>query len=100
MCRRRCRRPSQQTNPHRNTRKLACWPRNWRISGPLTAHRSSPPLTTIRQGLFEQGSTSAALALALVAGDVTQVDDFPTELVIRASTTPPAGVAKDGPIAS
>ncbi len=64
------------------------------------AHRSSPPLTTIRQGLFEQGQHAAALALALVAGEVAQTDDFPTELVVRASTSPPAGVDMDGPIAS
>jgi DNA-binding LacI/PurR family transcriptional regulator len=64
------------------------------------AQRSSPPLTTIRQGLFEQGQHAAALALALVAGDVAVADDFPTELVVRASTSPPAGVATDRPIAS
>jgi DNA-binding LacI/PurR family transcriptional regulator len=64
------------------------------------AHRSSPPLTTIRQGLFEQGQHAAALALALVAGKVAQVDDFPTELIIRASTSPPAGVDIVGPAAS
>jgi DNA-binding LacI/PurR family transcriptional regulator len=56
------------------------------------ARRSSPPLTTIRQGLFEQGQHAAALALAMVAGDVAQADEFPTELVIRASTSPPTVV--------
>ncbi|MGO9956489.1 MAG: LacI family DNA-binding transcriptional regulator [Solirubrobacteraceae bacterium] len=53
------------------------------------ARRSSPPLTTIRQGLFEQGQNAAALALAIVAGEVAEADDFPTELVVRASTAPP-----------
>ena len=64
------------------------------------AGRSSPPLTTIRQGLFEQGQAAAALALALVAGDDAQADELPTELIVRASTSPPAGVGTDGPPAS
>jgi DNA-binding LacI/PurR family transcriptional regulator len=64
------------------------------------AHRSSPPLTTIRQGLFEQGQHAAALALAMVAGKVAQADEFPTELIIRASTSPPACVDIVGPAAS
>jgi DNA-binding LacI/PurR family transcriptional regulator len=57
------------------------------------ARRSSPPLTTIRQGLFEQGQKAAALALALLAGDDPQAQEFPTELVVRASTSPPAADA-------
>jgi DNA-binding LacI/PurR family transcriptional regulator len=64
------------------------------------AHRSSPPLTTIRQGLFEQGQHAAALALALVAGNVATANDFPTELVVRQSTSPPARVVNDVSIAS
>ena len=49
---------------------MACWPRNWRISGPLTAHRSSPPLTTIRQGLFEPHRIVIEL-LGILAGCLT-----------------------------
>jgi DNA-binding LacI/PurR family transcriptional regulator len=59
------------------------------------ARRSSPPLTTIRQGLFEQGLNAAALALAMMAGERAQADEFPTELVVRASTSPPAALATD-----
>ncbi len=59
------------------------------------ARRSSPPLTTIRQGLFEQGQNAAALSLALLSGDDAQADVFPTELVVRASTSPPAAAATD-----
>ena len=61
------------------------------------ARRSSPPLTTIRQGLFEQGQNAAALALAMVAGDVALADEFPTELIVRASTSPPAAVHTNEP---
>jgi DNA-binding LacI/PurR family transcriptional regulator len=64
------------------------------------ARRNSPPLTTIRQGLFEQGQNAAALALALVAGKRVEADEFPTELIVRASTAPPAGVGTDGRTAS
>lgn len=53
------------------------------------ARRSTPPLTTVRQGLFEQGRHAAALALAMVAGGVTPDEAFPTELVVRGSTAPP-----------
>jgi DNA-binding LacI/PurR family transcriptional regulator len=61
------------------------------------ARRSSPPLTTIRQGLFEQGQNAAALVLAMVAGDVAVADEFPTELIVRTSTSPPAVVHTNGP---
>jgi DNA-binding LacI/PurR family transcriptional regulator len=64
------------------------------------ARRSSPPLTTIRQGLFEQGQNAAALALALVAGEVAEADDFPAELIIRASAAPPTTDHTDRPATS
>jgi DNA-binding LacI/PurR family transcriptional regulator len=60
------------------------------------ARRSSPPLTTVRQGLFEQGQHAAALALALVAGEAVRAEEFPAELVVRASTSPPLGVDATG----
>ena len=47
---------------------------------------ASPPLTTIRQPLYEQGRRATEMLLALMAGeDVPRYVTLPTELVIRQS---------------
>ena len=47
---------------------------------------ASPPLTTIRQPLYEQGRRATEMLLALMAGeDVPSYVTLPTELVIRQS---------------
>ena len=47
---------------------------------------ASPPLTTIRQPLYEQGRRATEMLLALMAGeDVPNYISLPTELVIRQS---------------
>jgi PAS domain S-box-containing protein len=47
---------------------------------------ASPPLTTIRQPLYEQGRRATEMLLALMAGeDVPKSVTLPTELVIRQS---------------
>ena len=50
------------------------------------ARFASPPLTTIRQPLYEQGRRATEMLLALMAGeDVPRYVTLPTELVIRQS---------------
>jgi len=50
------------------------------------ARFASPPLTTIRQPLYEQGRRATEMLLALMDGkDVTGYITLPTELVIRQS---------------
>jgi LacI family transcriptional regulator len=48
-----------------------------------------PPLTTMRQPLFEMGWNGAAAALRLVEGDEVDLPTFEPELVVRESTAPP-----------
>lgn len=55
-----------------------------------TARWASPPLTTVRQPLFEMAVTAARLVLRLAAGEYpteTRVE-LATELIIRSSTAP------------
>ena len=55
------------------------------------AATADPPLTTIRQPLRERGQAVGTLLAALIAGGaVPPVISFATELVVRASTAPPA----------
>jgi LacI family transcriptional regulator len=53
---------------------------------------ASPPLTTVHQPLREMASTALRTALRLAAGE--KIDSYhvelATELIIRASTAPPA----------
>ena len=53
------------------------------------AARSSPPLTTVSQGLFEQGRSAARAVLGAVADEPVKVPRPVAELVVRASTAPP-----------
>jgi LacI family transcriptional regulator len=48
-----------------------------------------PPLTTMRQPLFEIGWNAAAAALRLVEGEDVALPTFEPELVVRESTAPP-----------
>ncbi|MEO8889378.1 MAG: LacI family DNA-binding transcriptional regulator [Jatrophihabitantaceae bacterium] len=50
------------------------------------AATSHPPLTTIRQDLFEQGRTAARLAVRQIAGESVRAPRMRAELVVRAST--------------
>jgi DNA-binding LacI/PurR family transcriptional regulator len=58
------------------------------------AATADPPLTTISQPLRERGRAVGTLLAALIAGDaggsLPPVTSFATELVVRASTAPPA----------
>ena len=47
---------------------------------------STPPLTTISQGLFSQGNLAARLMLQLIAGESPRARRFAGKLEIRAST--------------
>ena len=57
----------------------------------------SPPLTTVRQPLAEMGRVAAAMLSAMIDGHEPhgrQVE-LATELVVRSSTAPPPGPARD-----
>jgi LacI family transcriptional regulator len=57
-----------------------------------TARWASPPLTTVRQPLAEMGTIAARTILGLASGEaVMGALELATELVVRASTAPPAG---------
>jgi DNA-binding LacI/PurR family transcriptional regulator len=48
-----------------------------------------PPLTTMRQPLFEIGWSAAQGALRLIDGEDAQLPVFVPELILRESTGPP-----------
>ncbi|MGD0944842.1 MAG: LacI family DNA-binding transcriptional regulator [Acidimicrobiales bacterium] len=54
---------------------------------------STPPLTTISQRLFTQGSVAAQLVLHMIAGKTVRVSRFTAKLEVRASTSSPRAVA-------
>jgi DNA-binding LacI/PurR family transcriptional regulator len=60
------------------------------------AGRSSPPLTTVSQGLFEQGRSAARVVLGAVADVPVKVHRPIAELVVRGSTAPPADLPRAG----
>jgi DNA-binding LacI/PurR family transcriptional regulator len=60
------------------------------------AGRSSPPLTTVSQGLFEQGRSAARVVLGAVADEPVKVHRPTAELVVRGSTAPPADLPRGG----
>ena len=55
---------------------------------------SSPPLTTVRQPLAEMGLLAARTVLRLAEGDTVESPrvELATDLVVRESTAPPAGL--------
>ena len=55
------------------------------------ARFSNPPLTTVAHDLFGQGRAAAQLARRLIAGEAVRAPRFAAEIVVRASTAPPAG---------
>jgi len=55
----------------------------------VEAGLSSPPLTTVAQSLFEQGTQAARLALALMAGQPVRSPRIGAELLVRGSTARP-----------
>jgi DNA-binding LacI/PurR family transcriptional regulator len=55
------------------------------------AARSTPPLTTVDQGLFHQGKVAARLLLDMIEGRSVELDLMPARQVRRASTAPPPG---------
>jgi LacI family transcriptional regulator len=54
-----------------------------------TARFSIPPLTTVRQPMFEMGQAAAQLILMLLEGRAPQLQKLSTELIVRESTTLP-----------
>jgi LacI family transcriptional regulator len=61
-----------------------------------TAAMVAPSLTTVRLPLHEIGRRGFAFAQRLLAGDQPDRELLPTEVVVRDSTAPPAGVALAG----
>jgi LacI family transcriptional regulator len=63
-----------------------------------TAAIVAPSLTTVRLPLHEMGARAFAFAEAVLAGERPQREVLATEVVMRASTAPPAvtGVVADG----
>jgi LacI family transcriptional regulator len=56
------------------------------------AASSTPPLSTVAQPLHEMGVTALRILLAMLSGQpIERHVRMPTELVVRASTAPPAG---------
>lgn len=55
------------------------------------AARFNPPLTTVRQPIFEMGRQAVLALLAIIQNNETgqEIAALPTELVVRASTAPP-----------
>jgi LacI family transcriptional regulator len=60
---------------------------------PAAAH-AHPPLTTVRQPLYEMGRAATEMVMAAIAGEaIEQRVELPTSLIVRGSTgVPPAGV--------
>ena len=60
------------------------------------ARYASPPLTTVRQPLREMGGVALRTALRLAAGERLDSHhvELATELVVRHSTAPPAGLRR------
>jgi LacI family transcriptional regulator len=54
-----------------------------------TARFSIPPLTTVRQPMYEMGQAAAKLVLMLLEGREPGVQKLSTELIVRESTTLP-----------
>lgn len=57
----------------------------------------SPPLTTVRQPMFEIGQTAARIAIEALAGtkvqqDVFRIEHLSTQLTVRASTSSPRSI--------
>jgi LacI family transcriptional regulator len=66
-----------------------------------TARWASPPLTTVRQPLAEMGTIAARTVLGLASGEaVMGALELATELVVRASTSPPAARTEGTPATS
>jgi DNA-binding LacI/PurR family transcriptional regulator len=55
----------------------------------VEADRSTPPLTTVAQSLFDQGVLAGRLALGLMAGEHVRSPKIGAELVVRGSTAAP-----------
>lgn len=55
----------------------------------LSSAYATPPLTTVRQHMFEMGSAAAEGMLRLLEDQDPQLPRFTPDLVIRASTAPP-----------
>jgi DNA-binding LacI/PurR family transcriptional regulator len=51
---------------------------------------SNPPLTTLRQDLFEQGRIAARLSIRLIGGESVRAPRMHADLIVRQSTAPPA----------
>jgi LacI family transcriptional regulator, xylobiose transport system transcriptional regulator len=53
---------------------------------------AGPPMTTVRQPLFQMGATAAQLVVALAAGEPIENNrvELATTLIVRESTAPPA----------
>ena len=62
----------------------------------VLARYASPPLTTVRQPLREMGGMALRTALRLAAGERLDSHhvELATELVVRHSTAPPAGLRR------
>ncbi|WP_309572736.1 LacI family DNA-binding transcriptional regulator [Deinococcus sp.] len=57
----------------------------------FTSSLMTPPLTTVRQAIYDMGEVAARAALSLLRGERVGMHVFTPELIVRESTHPPAG---------
>ena len=60
----------------------------------ITSSLMTPPLTTVRQAIYDMGEVAARAALSLLRGEGVSMQVFTPELIVRESTHPPAGVRR------
>lgn len=62
----------------------------------VAARRTTPPLTTVAQSLYEQGVHAARMTLASLAGDAVKAPRISADLVVRESTGSPPSRQRRG----
>ncbi|THF86676.1 LacI family transcriptional regulator [Deinococcus sp. KSM4-11] len=60
----------------------------------FTSSLMTPPLTTVRQAIYDMGEVAARAALSLLRGEAVSMQIFKPELIVRESTHPPAGARR------
>lgn len=60
----------------------------------FTSSLMTPPLTTVRQAIYDMGEVAARAALSLLRGEAVSMHVFTPELIVRESTSSPAGLAR------
>ncbi|GHF50572.1 LacI family transcriptional regulator [Deinococcus metalli] len=60
----------------------------------ITSSLMTPPLTTVRQAIYDMGEVAARAALNLLRGERVSMQVFTPELIVRESTHPPGGARR------